>query len=106
MHYNAGQSNSRPQMTILCPGDFIVVGETQEAKRFQPSDWAERLAGSLSTLRNRRVVYSPLLIPIVYEGIRCLRVAAELENEYPAIYKEVIQFTQCNHLKVVCDVPV
>lgn len=92
-------------MTILCPGDFIIVGETEAGKRFQPSDWAERLAGSLSSLRNRRVVYSPLLMPICYENIRCLRVAAELENEYPAIFKEVVEFTHNNHLKVVCDVP-
>jgi len=92
-------------MTILCPGDFIVVGETMEGSSFKPSDWAERLGGALSSLRNRRVVYSPLLMPIVYEGIRCLRVAAELEMEYPAIYKEVIEFSNNNHLKVVCDVP-
>lgn len=91
-------------MTILCPGDFIIVGENHEGKRFQPSDWAERLAGSLSSLRNRRIVYSPLLMPIMYEGIRCLRVAAELEMQYPAIYKEVVEFSQNNHLKVICDV--
>lgn len=91
-------------MTILCPGDFILVGETLAGKHFQPADWAERLGGSLSSLRNRRVVYSPLLLPVVYEGIRCLRVASELEDQYPAIYKEVVEFAQCNHLKVVCDV--
>lgn len=92
-------------MTILCPGDFILVGETQEGKRFQPGDWAERLAGSLSSLRNRRVVYSPFLMPICYEGIRCLRVASELEDQYPALYKEVVEFSLANHLKVICDVP-
>ena len=92
-------------MTILCPGDFIIVGENEDGKRFQPGDWAERLAGSLSELRNRRVVYSPLLMPICYEDIRCLRVASELENEYPAIFKEVVDFSQNNRLKVVCDVP-
>lgn len=92
-------------MTILCPGDFIIVGETDAGTRFQPSDWADRLGGSLSTLRNRRIVYSPLLIPIIYEGIRCLRVASELEMQYPALYKEVVEFAHNNHLKVVCDVP-
>ncbi len=92
-------------MTILCPGDFIIVGETDAGMRFQPSDWADRLGGSLSTLRNRRIVYSPLLMPIIYEGIRCLRVASELEMQYPALYKEVVEFAHNNHLKVVCDVP-
>lgn len=90
-------------MTILCEGDFIVIGESLEGQRFQPSDWAERLAGSLSTLRNRRVMYSPLLMPIVVDGKKSLRVAVELKTQYPALYEEVEQFVKKNHLQIVCE---
>ena len=68
-------------MTILCEGDFVIVGETHEGKKFQPSDWAERLAGTLSSLRNRRIEYSPLLVPILIGGVKSLRVAIELKAE-------------------------
>ena len=92
-------------MTILCEGDFVILGETLEGKKFQPSDWAERLAGNLSTLRNRRIMYSPLLMPIVINGLKSLRVAIELKTQYPAIYNEVEDFAKKNHLSVICEVP-
>ena len=92
-------------MTILCEGDFVILGETLEGKKFQPSDWAERLAGNLSTLRNRRVIYSPLLTPIVINGLKSLRVAIELKTQYPAIYDEVESFAKKNALSVICEVP-
>ncbi len=92
-------------MTILCEGDFVVVGETLTGKKFQPSDWAERMAGTLSTFRNRRIIYSPLLMPIVLNGIKSLRVAIELKTQYPAIYEEVELFAKKNQLQVICEVP-
>lgn len=90
-------------MTSLCEGDFVIVGQTLEGVRFQPGDWAERFAGNLSTLRNRRVIYSPLLMPIMMDGVKSLRVAVELKAQYPAIYQEAEDFAHRNHLQVVCE---
>ncbi|MCX7122793.1 MAG: DUF3579 domain-containing protein [Gammaproteobacteria bacterium] len=92
-------------MTILCEGDFVIVGETLDGKKFQPSDWAERLGGTLSALRNRRVVYSPLLMPLLIDGTKSLRVAIELKAQYPAIYEEIENFAKINQLQVICEVP-
>ena len=99
------KSSLKVFMTILCEGDFVIVGETLEGKKFQPSDWAERLAGTLSSLRNRRIVYSPLLIPILMNGVKSLRVAIELKTQYPAIYEEVEHFAKLNQLQIICEVP-
>jgi len=88
-------------MNEVLEQDFLIIGINNTNKRFQPSDWAERLSGSLSTLRGRRVVYSPLLMPIVHAGIKSLRVASELKTQYPAIYAEVVEFALTNQLKVV-----
>lgn len=91
-------------MTTLCKGDFIIVGKTIEDVRFQPSDWAERLAGSLSEVKGRRIHYSPLLMPIMIAGTKALRVAIELKSQYPAIYEEVEEFAHKNQLQVICEV--
>lgn len=80
--------------------DFYIIGETRDGDRFQPSDWAERLSGSLSTLRGRRVIYSPLLLPIMRSGVKSLRVASELHDQYPAIFNEVVEFAIKNRLLV------
>lgn len=80
--------------------DCYIIGKTKEDKRFQPSDWAERLAGSLSELRGRRVVYSPLLMPVMKDDIKSLRVASELKSQYPAIFEEVSEFAETNNLIV------
>lgn len=91
-------------MTSLCKGDFIIVGKTLENERFQPSDWAERLAGSLSELKGRRIHYSPMLMPIMVAGTKALRVAIELKTQYFAIYTEVEEFAHKNQLQVICEV--
>ena len=43
---------------------LIIEGiDSDSGKKFRPGDWAERMSGSLSTFRNRRIIYSPLLKP-------------------------------------------
>ena len=34
------------------PKKIIIEGVTTEGKKFRPSDWAERMSGSLSTFKN------------------------------------------------------
>lgn len=87
-------------MEDIFNNDFYIIGKTKAGARFQPSDWAERLSGSLSTLRGRRVVYSPLLMPVMKEGLKTLRVASELHDQYPEIFLEVVEFALKNQLLV------
>jgi hypothetical protein len=87
-------------MDDICTRDFYIIGQTKTGERFQPSDWAERISGSLSTFRGRRVVYSPLLMPVIKEGKKSLRVASELQTQYPDIFNEIIEFVKKNKLIV------
>jgi hypothetical protein len=87
-------------MTEVFAQDFYVIGQTAAGHRFQPSDWAERICGSLSTLRGRRVIYSPLLMPVMKNGVKALRVASELHDQYPEIFKEIVEFSKKNQLQV------
>jgi hypothetical protein len=79
---------------------IIIEGITDEGKKFHPADWAERVSGSLSTFRSRRIIYSPLLQPAVKDGNKCIIVDDELKNIHPELYKEILDFAESNHLKI------
>lgn len=79
---------------------IVIEGVTEEGKKFRPSDWADRMSGSLSTFRKRRVVYSPLLRPAMKNGNKCVIVDEELEETNPNLYREILEFAKKNHLKV------
>ena len=78
----------------------ILVGLKPDGSKFRPSDWAERMCGALSTFRNRRIYYSPLLRPAVREGIKCVIVDSDLVIKEPAMYEQVMQFASKNGLKI------
>ena len=77
-----------------------IEGVTQEGETFHPRDWAERVSGSLSTFRNRRIIYSPLLRPAVKNGNKCIIVDDELKDSHPALYQSIIEFAKKNNLVV------
>lgn len=37
---------------------IIIEGITDQGKTFRPSDWAERMSGSLASFKNSRIRYS------------------------------------------------
>lgn len=79
---------------------IIINGITDEGVKFRPSDWAERMCGSLSTFRDRRMIYSPLLRPVCIDGIKCVVVDPELEKSHAPLFKYIFEFAQKNNLKV------
>jgi hypothetical protein len=79
---------------------IIIEGVTDKGESFRPADWAERMSGSLSTFRDRRVIYSPLLQPAVRNGQKCVVVDQELAETHPELYKYVLSFAEENHLKM------
>jgi len=78
----------------------VVIGQTKEGKKFRPSDWAERMCGSLCTFRNRRIYYSPLLRPAIREGIKCVIIDDTLVEKQPGIHKQIIDFAKTNQLTI------
>jgi hypothetical protein len=73
------------------PSEFFIQGVTLEGQTFRPSDWAERLAGAMSCFRPDGVQggiasfigYSPLCVPRVINGIKCVIVSEALRGSSP-----------------------
>ncbi|MBB5217261.1 DUF3579 domain-containing protein [Parapusillimonas granuli] len=84
---------------------LIIHGVTQDGQKFRPSDWAERLAGVMSQFRPAGSVggpltYSPYVVPVVLDGVRCVVVDKRLRELEPLAFKFVCSFAEDNHLKV------
>lgn len=79
---------------------ILIQGETETGQTFRPADWAERMSGNLSTFRGQRMVYSPLLQPVVKNGQKCLLVDPDLKKTNPALYEAILAFAESNKLKM------
>ena len=85
--------------------DGFVAGP-QDGKAFRPSDWAERLAGVMSSFRpggvqpSSHLSYSPWCIPTVIEGVKAVVVNRELRDAEPMAWDFVLNFAKDNDLQV------
>ena len=80
---------------------IIIEGVTLEGEAFRPSDWAERMSGSMASFKNSRIHYSPLLQPSVnHEGYKCVLLDPKLKESSPHVYQSIIDFAKANNLKI------
>lgn len=79
---------------------IVIQGITNDGQKFRPSDWAERVSCDLSTFKNHKIHFSPMLIPSIKEGIKCLMLDPELEAKDPEAYQSVMEFAKINNLKI------
>lgn len=82
---------------------IIIQGITEDGQKFRPSDWAERMSGQLSTMRKRRIQYSPLLQPSVQNGHKCVVLDPKLKESSPELYNSILEFAKTNHLQICKD---
>ena len=97
--------------TASKPREFFIQGITLSGKAFRPSDWAERLAGALSSFRPKsaqfgvgigaHIGYSPFCVPRVIDGTRCVIVSEALRDLEPMAWDFVMHFARDNELQVV-----
>ncbi|HEY0824438.1 MAG TPA: DUF3579 domain-containing protein [Ramlibacter sp.] len=86
--------------------EVFIQGVTRDGRTFRPSDWAERLAGVMSSFRpggaqpGSHLNYSPWCIPTVIEGVKCVIVHRDLREYEPMAWDFVINFAKDNNLKV------
>lgn len=80
---------------------ILIEGITPQGKTFRPSDWAERMSGSLASFKNSRIHYSPLLQPSVNsEGYQCVLLDPKLKESSPQLYQSILDFARTNNLKI------
>jgi hypothetical protein len=94
------------------PRQFHIHGVTLEGRMFRPSDWAERLAGAMSSFRpgaprsglgggiGAAIGYSPWCVPQVVGEVRCVLVSEALREIEPMAWDFVMSFARDNDLPV------
>jgi hypothetical protein len=96
-------------MTSTAPRRYYIQGITLQGRTFRPSDWAERLAGAMSSFRPAGglggkaayIGYSPYCVPQVIDGVKCVLVNEALRDIEPMAWDFVMNFAADNELKVV-----
>ncbi len=93
--------------------EVFIQGVTSQGRTFRPSDWAERLAGVMSSFRpggaqpGSHLSYSPWCVPTVIGGIKCVVVNRELRDFEPMAWDFLMNFARDNDLQVgeACYIP-
>ena len=93
--------------------EVVILGQTPDGKTFRPSDWAERLAGVMSSFRpggaqpGSHLSYSPWCVPNSVGGVKCVVVNRELRDMEPMAWDFVLNFARDNNLEVreICLLP-
>jgi hypothetical protein len=98
-----------PHMVSSTAREVFIQGITRDGRTFRPSDWAERLAGVMSSFRpggaqpGSHLNYSPWCIPTVIDGVKCVIVNRELRDYEPMAWDFVLNFAKDNDLTVSED---
>lgn len=96
-------------MMATVPRTLLIQGITRDGKVFRPSDWAERLAGAMSSFRPEGTVggigayigYSPYCVPRVIDGVKSVIVDEALRAVELMAWDFVMNFARDNNLVVV-----
>jgi hypothetical protein len=86
--------------------EVVILGLTRDGKTFRPSDWAERLAGVMSSFRpggvqpSSHLSYSPWCIPTVIDGVKAVVVNRQLREVEPMAWDFVLNFAKDNDLRL------
>ena len=86
--------------------EVFIQGITQDGKTFRPSDWAERLAGVMSSFRpggqqpGSHLQYSPWCIPTSIGTLKCVIVHSDLREYDVMAWDFCVNFAKDNDLQV------
>jgi len=80
---------------------IVIEGVTEDGRTFRPSDWIERISGSLSTFgMDHRIRYSHYLQPQIIDGSKCLVLDPKLKDVNPNAFSFLMDFARGNKLKI------
>jgi hypothetical protein len=92
--------------------EVFIQGITSDGRPFRPSDWAERLAGVMSSFRpggatpGSHLSYSPWCVPTNIGGVKCVIVHTDLREYNVMAWDFVMNFARDNGLRIVEATPV
>tara|TARA_X000001036_G_C20615070_1_gene780597 strand:- start:700 stop:1017 length:318 start_codon:yes stop_codon:yes gene_type:complete len=79
---------------------ILIMGMTQEGKKFRPSDWAERLYYTVADYgKNGRITFNPLVNINQEDQSKCFVINMTLQNKNPGIFDFLIDFAKRNKLE-------
>ena len=87
--------------------EVFIQGITRDGRTFRPSDWAERLAGVMSSFRpggaqpGSHLSYSPWCMPRLIDGVKTVVVHSDLRAHEPMAWDFVMNFARDNDLRVI-----
>ena len=87
--------------------EVIILGVTQTGQSFRPSDWAERLAGVMSSIRPGGAIpgdhlsYSPWCVPNTLNGQKCVVVNTDIREANVMAWDFLMGFAKDNNLQVI-----
>ena len=80
---------------------IIIHGVTNDGRKFRPSDWAQRLTSAVATYGpSRRIKFHPKVQMATIEGINCVVVDVNLEDDEPLMFDFLVNFGKENNLKI------
>jgi hypothetical protein len=86
--------------------EVFIQGITSDGRAFRPSDWAERLAGVMSSFRpggatpGSHLSYSPWCVPTSINGVKCVIVHVALRDYNVMAWDFVMNFARDNGLQI------
>ena len=87
--------------------EVIILGVTQAGQTFRPSDWAERWAGVMSSIRPGGAIpgdhlsYSPWCVPNSLDGQKCVIVHMDIRDANVMAWDFLMGFARDNNLQVI-----
>ncbi len=87
--------------------EVIILGVTQSGQIFRPSDWAERLAGVMSSIRPGGAIpgdhlsYSPWCVPNTLNGQKCVVVNTDIREANVMAWDFLMGFAKDNNLQLI-----
>ena len=87
--------------------EVVILGLTRSGQVFRPSDWAERLAGVISSIRptpanpGDHFSYSPWCVPNTLNGQKCVVVRTDIRTVNVMAWDFLMGFAKDNDLQIL-----
>ena len=87
--------------------EVVILGVTKSGQLFRPSDWAERLAGVISSIRPEPAMpgdhfsYSPWCVPNLCQGQKCVIVHTDIRIANVMAWDFLMGFAKDNDLQIL-----